>query len=189
MIKLVTFLGNPGSQYSQTRHNVGWMVADVFAPLQNVQWQRKFKGYFCQVNINGRNVAFIKPQTFMNLSGESVGAALQFFKIAPDELLVVHDDIELDFGVVGFKKGGGLGGHNGLRSIEKQIGTRDFYRLRVGISRQDRGKVADYVLSKFSAQEREWLPHILHGAAEMLEQCLSEDMDDCVQKFAKVKLI
>ena len=187
MIKLVTFLGNPGNEYTSTRHNVGWMVADEFAPLTGANWQKKFKGVFCQTSISGQKIYFLKPQTFMNLSGESVQAAMQFFKIKQEELLVVHDEIELDFGVIGLKKGGGLGGHNGLRSIEKQIGTRDFYRLRIGVSRPTHGNVASYVLSKFSSDEQEWLPALLEKSASLLEDCLREGIDGCVKKFAKVK--
>ncbi|NOZ60768.1 MAG: aminoacyl-tRNA hydrolase [Calditrichaeota bacterium] len=187
-IKLVVFLGNPGAEYAKTRHNVGWMIADEFALLSAVNWQQKFKGLFCQSNVGGSKIYFLKPMTFMNLSGESVQAAMQFFKIKPEEVLVVHDEIELDFGVIGFKKGGGLGGHNGLRSIEKQIGTRDFYRFRIGVSRPAHGNVASYVLSRFSSEEQEWLPGLLEKSASLLEKCLSEGIDGYVKEFAKEKV-
>jgi len=184
-IKIVTFLGNPGNEYARTRHNVGWIVADEFSPLTGANWQKKFKGLFCQASISGKKFYFLKPQTFMNLSGESVQAAMQFFKIKPEELLVVHDEIELDFGVIGFKKGGGLGGHNGLRSIEKQIGTRDFYRFRIGVSRPAHGNVASYVLSKFSPEEQEWLPVLLEKSASLLEKCLGEGIGRLCEKVCQ----
>lgn len=188
MIKLVTFLGNPGNEYARTRHNIGWLVADKFSPLVGTNWQKKFKGSLSQATISGQKIHFLKPQTFMNLSGESVQAAMQFFKIKSDELLVVHDDIELVFGVIGFKKGGGLGGHNGLRSIEKQIGTRDFCRFRIGVSRPSHGSVASYVLSKFSTEEQEWLPVLLEKSASLLERSLGEGIDDYVKRFARMKV-
>ena len=188
MIKLITFLGNPGKQYEQTRHNVGWMVADEMSLISEFDWQKKFKGRFCQKNIGGNKVYFLKPETFMNKSGESVRSIMQFFKIDPVELLVVHDEIEMDFGYVGFKKGGGLAGHNGLRSISNLLGTRDFYRYRIGVSRPPHGNVSSYVLSKFSSDEQIVLVDYLSKAADLLELCFNDGFESVVGKHVKEKL-
>jgi len=189
MIKLVTFLGNRGNQYQQTRHNVGWQIADNLSSLEYVQWQNKFKGLYVQKNIVGEKITFLKPQTFMNKSGESVQALMHFFKLKPQELLVVHDDIEMDFGFVGFKKSGGLAGHNGLRSIYDILKTKDFYRFRFGVSRPTHGNVSSFVLSKFSADEQIILPVVLKKAGEILEYCFQEGIDDALKKYQKIKLV
>lgn len=188
MIKLVAFLGNPGQEYALTRHNIGWLVADKLPTIAQSHWQSRFKGSFCAGNSAGKRIYFLKPEVFMNLSGQSIIAAMQFFKIKAQDLLVVHDDIEMDFGTIGLKKGGGLGGHNGLRSIEKYLKTREFYRLRIGVSRPAHGNVASYVLSRFSSEEREWLSQILHEAAKLLEKSLAGEIDDAVQRFKKVQI-
>lgn len=189
MIKLVTFLGNPGKQYEQTRHNAGWQIADNLSALEYVQWQNKFKGLYFQKNMGGEKITFLKPQTFMNKSGESVQALTHFFKLTPQELLVVHDDIELDLGVVGFKKGGGLAGHNGLRSVTDILKTKDFYRFRFGVSRPTHGNVSSFVLSKFSSDEQIVLSVAIKKAGEMLEFCFREGIESALQKYQKVKLI
>ena len=189
MIRLITFLGNPGSQYEQTRHNIGWKIADALLPISNIQWQNKFKGLYGQKNINREKLYLLKPQTFMNKSGESVQALMHFFKLSPQELLVVHDDIELDFGFVEFKKGGGLAGHNGLRSIASVLGTRDFYRFRVGVSRPHHENVSSYVLSKFSLDEQIVLPILLEKAADALEYCISEGIESALKSYKKERVV
>ena len=189
MIKLVTFLGNHGVQYEQTRHNIGWKIASESSFLYGLDWQQKFKGVYTWKMINRDKVFFLKPQTYMNNSGESVQALLRFFKIDPQDLLVVHDDIELDFGQIGFKKGGGLAGHNGLRSIASTLGRQDFYRFRLGVSRPTLGDISSYVLGKFSPDEREALPLYLQKASTALEYCLCENIESAEKKYKKVTLI
>jgi len=189
MIKLITFLGNPGSQYEQTRHNIGWKIADALSLISDIQWQNKFKGFYGQKNINQEKLYFLKPQTFMNKSGESVQVLMHFFKLSPQELLVVHDDIELDFGFVGFKKGGGLAGHNGLRSIASVLGTRDFYRFRLGVSRPQHGNVSSYVLSKFSLDEQIVLADFITKAANLLEDCIYNGIESVLNTYKKEKLV
>ena len=188
MIKLVVFLGNPGRQYEQTRHNAGWMVADNLSLLEFVQWQNKFKGLYVQKNVGRENVTFLKPQTSMNKSGESVQALMHFFKLTAQELLIVYDDIELDFGSVGFKKGGGLAGHNGLRSIADILKTKELYRFRFGISRPVHGNVSSFVLSKFSTDEQIVLSVVIKKAAEMLEFIFLEGIEKTINRYQKVKL-
>ncbi|MCK5078141.1 MAG: aminoacyl-tRNA hydrolase [Calditrichia bacterium] len=189
MIKAIIFLGNPGKKYEETRHNIGWKAVSNLSFSYQLDWQKKFKGIYAQFLINGRKYLFLQPQNFMNLSGESVQPFMQFFKFEPEEIIVVHDDLELDFGIIDCKKGGGLGGHNGLRSISQQIGTKDFYRLRIGISRPTRGDVTSHVLGKFTPDEQISLPIILEKSANALEFCLENGIDSAVNKFSKVKVI
>jgi len=189
MIKLVTFLGNPGREHQQSRHNIGWMLADVARITKNLSWQKKFKGLYAGSTINSEKRFFLKPATFMNKSGESVQALLAFFKLTPDEMLVVHDDLELEFGQIRIKKGGGLGGHNGLRSIVQAVGTPEFHRLRLGISRPTHGNVAAYVLSAFSKNEQAMLPQYLEQAAEALTFSLTAGIEVAEQQFQKQVVI
>ncbi len=189
MINLVVFLGNPGPEHSQTRHNVAWMLADRAHFLPKSDWQKKFKGSYCQLTFQDEKCYFLKPETFMNLSGECVLALMQFYKLKSENLLVVHDDLELNFGQVGIKKGGGLAGHNGLRSISNVLNTQNFYRFRLGISRPSHGNVSAYVLSKFSSDEQIVLSTYLTKAVEILEICLQEGIQSAEKKYPKIKLI
>jgi len=149
---LVAGLGNPGREYEQTRHNVGWMVIDELARRRDGSFRAKFSGQLVEVRDGDLRLALLKPETYMNVSGRSVGQATRFFKVEPAALLVVHDDVDLEPGRLQARLGGGLAGHNGLRSISEVLGTRDFLRLRIGVGRPGRGDrrpVADYVLSPF----------------------------------------
>lgn len=168
MTRIIAFLGNPGREYERSRHNAGWMVADLLTERYALSWQEKFSGRLALLTTAGRKVRLLKPAAFMNRSGISVSRALSYFSIDPKECVVVHDDLELAFGRVVFKKGGGTGGHNGLKSIIGQLGTKDFGRLRIGIGRPSRGSVSSYVLSRFSAEEEAELPGILEAAADLL---------------------
>lgn len=162
---MVVFLGNPGRQYERTRHNAGWLVADALSFSSRLAWKEKFKGLVALYE----GVAFLKPTTFMNRCGESVGACAAFYRVEPGQLLVVHDDLEIDFGRVELRSGGGLAGHNGLRDIVRVIGTRDFERLRFGISRPPHGKVSQYVLSRFSREEEPLVADLAAKAALLVE--------------------
>jgi len=149
---LVVGLGNPGREYARNRHNVGWLVAEELARRHDGAWRAKFSGQLAEVRIDGHRVALLKPETFMNESGRSVKAAASFFKVEPDAILIVHDDGDLEPGRLQVRQGGGLAGHNGLRSVATHLGTPDFLRLRVGVGRPGRGdrrSLADYVLSDF----------------------------------------
>ncbi len=158
MIKLVVGLGNPGLQYQRTRHNVGFLfLDDLVAANSGAQWQvnRQFFAEVSTFGYCGERVVAIKPNTFMNKSGQAVGVIAGFYKIKPEEILVVHDELELPVGRVKMKFGGGHAGHNGLRDIIARIGSADFYRLRIGIGRPQVGSVADYVLSRPSLEEQQ----------------------------------
>jgi PTH1 family peptidyl-tRNA hydrolase len=149
---LVAGLGNPGAAYERTRHNVGWRVVDELARRHDGSFRGKFSGQLAEVRLDGLRVALLKPETYMNVSGKSIAAARRFFKTDPEALLIVHDDVDLETGRLQARQGGGLAGHNGLRSIAQALGTQDFLRLRIGVGRPGRGDrrpVADYVLSEF----------------------------------------
>src|SRR5690349_4060563 len=162
---LVVGLGNPGREYSRNRHNVGWMVVEELARRHGGSWRGKFSGQLAEVRIDGHKVALLKPETYMNDSGRAVASAARFFKLQPDAVLVVHDESDLDLGRLQVRLGGGLAGHNGLRSIAKALGTPDFLRVRVGVGRPGRGDprpLADWVLSDFEPHED---PERIVGAA------------------------
>ena len=149
---LVAGLGNPGRDYARTRHSVGFMVCDELARRHGASWRSKFSADLAELRLDGRRLAVLKPQTFMNESGRAVAAAVRFFKVPVESLLVVHDEVDLEPGRLQARAGGGLAGHNGLRSIAQHLGTQEFLRLRVGVGRPERGDrrpVADYVLSPF----------------------------------------
>src|SRR6476659_5584042 len=153
---LVVGLGNPGREYQRNRHNVGFMVVDELACRHGGSWRSKFSGQLTDVRIDEHRVGLLKPETYMNESGRSVQAAAAFYKLEPDAILVVHDESDLEAGRLQARMGGGLAGHNGLRSVAKQLGTPDFLRLRVGVGRPERGDprpLADFVLTDFEPHE------------------------------------
>jgi peptidyl-tRNA hydrolase, PTH1 family len=153
---LVVGLGNPGREYAGHRHNVGWKVVEELARRHDASWKSKFQGRLAEVRLDGHRVGLLKPETFMNDSGRSVGAAARFYKLEPDAILVVHDEIDLEHGRLQARMGGGLAGHNGLRSVAAHLGTPDFLRLRVGVGRPGRGdprRPADFVLSNFTPED------------------------------------
>ena len=136
---LVAGLGNPGREHARNRHNAGWMVVDELARRHGGSWRGKFAGRMAEVRVGDERLALLKPETYMNDSGRSVGPAAAFFKLEPSDVLVVHDEGDFDLGRLELKVGGGLAGHNGLRSIAQQLGTPDFLRLRIGVGRPERG--------------------------------------------------
>jgi peptidyl-tRNA hydrolase, PTH1 family len=176
---LVVGLGNPGAEYAQTRHNIGFMVADCLGERCRADWRDKFHGSFCLVELAGERACLLKPKTYMNESGRSVGAALGFYKLGPPQALVVHDDLDLPFGVLRLKEGGGDAGHRGLRSIAAHLGSSDFTRLRVGIGRPPadfRGDAAAFVLRGFSPAERADLDDVVQRAADAVTLVLARGL-------------
>jgi PTH1 family peptidyl-tRNA hydrolase len=175
---LVVGLGNPGREYARNRHNVGWLVMDELARRHGGSWRGKFDGRLAEIRIDGHKVALLKPETFMNESGRSVQAAARFFKVDPDAILVVHDEGDLELGRLQARRGGGLAGHNGLRSVAKQLATPDFMRLRVGVGRPGRGDrrpLADYLLSNFEPHED--ADALVAAAADAVERLDAEGLD------------
>ncbi|MGK8510230.1 aminoacyl-tRNA hydrolase [Nocardia asiatica] len=172
---LVVGLGNPGPEYERTRHNVGFLVADVLAERVGGRFavHKKSGADLLQARLDGRQVLIAKPRSFMNLSGRPVAALAKFFSVPPTEVIVVHDELDLPFGAIRLKRGGGEGGHNGLRSVSSALTTKDYLRARIGIGRPPgRQDPADYVLKPFSAPERKEVPVIVEQAADAVELLL-----------------
>jgi PTH1 family peptidyl-tRNA hydrolase len=166
---LVVGLGNPGREYAGNRHNVGWMVVEELARRHGASWKSKFSGQLAELRLDGHRVALLKPETFMNESGRSVGAAARFYKLEPDAVLVVHDEMDLEPGRLQARSGGGLAGHNGLKSLRQGLGSPDFRRIRVGVGRPDTTDpeiVSAHVLGKFSESVDDVRELIERAAAE-----------------------
>jgi PTH1 family peptidyl-tRNA hydrolase len=181
---LVAGLGNPGREHERDRHNAGWMVLDELARRQEAGWRSKFSGRLAETRVAESRVALLKPETYMNESGRSIAQAVRFFKVDPATLLVVHDDVDLEVGRLQARLGGGLAGHNGLRSIAQALGTPEFQRLRIGIGRPGRGDhrpVADYVLSPFEPDED--VQAIVSRAAGALETLLAHGLEETQRRF------
>ena len=174
---LVAGLGNPGREYERTRHNLGWLVLDELARRHQGSWRSKFSGSLAEVRLDGLRLALLKPETYMNESGRAVSAAARFFKVEPERLLVVHDDVDLEPGRLQARAGGGLAGHNGLRSLAKDLGTQDFERLRIGVGRPGRGdprSVSDWVLSAFAPEDD--LEGLVSRASDAVETIASQGL-------------
>jgi len=209
MIELVVFLGNYGKDYAKTRHNVGWLFADSLPFANKLSWQNKFKGeiasctpqelaqWACDTGVLATkdgsparvpdeapaHIYFLKPLTLMNLSGDSIIEVANFYKIKPENILVIHDDLEMEPGFVNFKYAGGLGGHNGLRSTKAVLGTENFYRIKIGIGRPDHKDIAAYVLSNFTADEQIILSQVFAQMATIFtKQLLATDPQRFLQK-------
>lgn len=180
MIKLIVGLGNPGPDYEDTRHNAGfWWVDEVSRVLKApLTLDRTYFGTVARTSVNGQNLWLLEPQTFMNLSGKSVGALARFFKIAPEHILVAHDELDLPPGEVKLKRAGGHAGHNGLRDIHSQLGSPDYWRLRIGIGHPgDKDAVANWVLKKPMLDDRIAIGQGLDRALKALPQLLAGEMD------------
>lgn len=189
MDKLIVGLGNPGIKYSHTRHNIGWEVFDYLNSSFKLQWKDKFKGQYAVHDTGAGKVYFLKPQTFMNLSGESVAPLLQFFKLSLEQTLVIHDELDLPFGVGTFKDGGGLAGHNGLKSISANCGGAAFKRLRLGIGRPLFGTVSDWVLSSYTADEQAVFRDYMEGAAAAVEMFIEQGFQKAASVYSKKDFI
>lgn len=182
---LIAALGNPGRQYEGTRHNIGWDVIDGLLEIRSQLWKEKFKGLYTSCEFLGRKFYFLKPQTYMNLSGESVRPAMDFFKIPKENLLVVHDELDLAFGTLAFKPGGGLAGHNGLKSIAQHLGDGSFARLRLGIGRPVHGTVSDWVLSKYQGEDSARIDDYFKLAQDALRCYMEHGFNQAASKFSK----
>jgi PTH1 family peptidyl-tRNA hydrolase len=181
---LVAGLGNPGREYERTRHNAGWLVLDELARRHGGSWRSKFSGSLAEVRIDDARVALLKPETYMNESGRSVAAATRFFKVPPESLLIVHDDVDLEPGRLQARRGGGLAGHNGLRSLAQHLGTQDFLRLRIGVGRPGRGDprpVKDWVLTPFAPEED--ADAVISRSADAVETMVRDGLEAAQQRF------
>ena len=183
---MLVCLGNPGEKYENTRHNVGYMVGDEIAERQNVPIQKlKFKALTNLVTISGEKVLVLKPITYMNLSGEAVRPAADFYKIPPERILVISDDTALPVGRLRIRKSGSAGGHNGLKNIIQHLGTDQFPRLRVGVGEKPHPDydMADWVLGKFVGEDKKAIDAAVKRAADAVECILKEGLDRGMSKF------
>lgn len=181
---LVVGLGNPGRAHERDRHNVGWMVLDELAQRHEGSFRSKFSGRLAEVRVGDAKIALLEPETYMNDSGRSLAAARRFFKVPVEQVVVVHDDVDLEVGRLQARAGGGLAGHNGLRSIAGALGSQEFLRLRIGVGRPGRGDrrpVADYVLSPFAPEDDAGT--IVTRAADAIETLLAEGLEPTQRAF------
>jgi PTH1 family peptidyl-tRNA hydrolase len=180
-------LGNPGPEYAATRHNIGFVLVERLAVRWRAAWtlERKFQARLAKVERDGRKVILGQPQTFMNASGETVGAVGRFYQLAAGSILIVVDDADLPLGQLRLRPEGSSGGHHGLESIERQLGTRGYPRLRVGIGRRadDQREITDYVLGRFEASERKTMEDVLDRAVRQVECWLSDGIQEAMNKF------
>ena len=184
---LVAGLGNPGTEYSRTRHNAGFMVVERVVKRLSAEWKdaARFQSRLSRVEVDGRKLILCEPQTYMNASGEAIAPLAAYYKVLPERILVVVDDADLPFGQIRLRAEGSSGGHHGLESIEQHLGTRQFARLRVGIGRTERGlrEITGHVLGKFSADEKEVLEKVLERAAAQIECYLDEGVLKAMSQF------
>jgi len=181
---LVAGLGNPGRQYERTRHNLGWLVLDELARRHGGSWRSKFSGSFADVRLGDLRLGLLKPETYMNESGRAVGEAARFYKVEPEGLLVVHDDVDLEPGRLQARAAGGLAGHNGLRSLAQHLGSQEFERLRIGVGRPGRGdprSVSDWVLSGFAPEDD--LEALVAKSADAVETIATEGLEAAQTHF------
>ena len=179
-LQLIVGLGNPGSKYALTRHNVGFMAVDALAQTWGLTWQEKskFHGWMAQ----GQGVMLLKPNTYMNHSGQAVQSVCHWFKIMPRYVLVIYDDLDLPFGRLRLRKQGSAGGHNGMKSIIQHLGTQEFPRLRIGIGRPSVGDSAHYVLDEFNSEQKEQLPVILAQVVRVIELAMQQGLDQAMNR-------
>ncbi len=185
-IKLIVGLGNPGADYEQTRHNAGFWFVDQIAHQYDgtLKLESRYHGQLCRINAEGHDLRLLKPTTFMNRSGQAVAALTNYFKIAPEEILVAHDELDIPCGSCRLKKGGGHGGHNGLRDIINALGTRDFYRLRIGIDHPgDAKKVVNYVLNRPSKNDMDAIEGCLIDARHSISDILSGEFERAMNRL------
>ena len=181
---LVAGLGNPGREYERTRQNAGWLVLVELARRHGGSWRSKFSGSLAEVRLGDLRLALLKPETYMNESGRSAGAAVRFFKVEPKQVLVVHDDVDLEAGRLQARAGGGLAGHNGLRSLAQHLGSQDFLRLRIGVGRPGRGDprpVADWVLQPFAPETDD--EELVQRGADCTLAVVRDGIDAAMREF------
>ncbi|WP_091176353.1 aminoacyl-tRNA hydrolase [Paenibacillus sp. 1_12] len=178
-------LGNPGTPYQSTRHNIGFMAVDRFAEKHGIKvTQSKCKALLGEGNVNGTKVYLIKPMTYMNLSGESIRAFMDFFKVPIEDFIVIYDDLDTPFGQIRLRYQGSAGGHNGIKSTIQHLGTQSFNRIRMGINRPLPGyNIADYVLSSFSKEEAKAMPELLDTTCDAMEHALGNSFEKTMAKF------
>ena len=183
-MKLIVGLGNPGREYENTRHNIGFMTIDKFALKKGVEISKsKFNGLYAEVNINNEKVILLKPQSFINLSGEVIRKFVDFYKIAVEDILVINDDLDLPVGVFKLRQHGSSGGHNGLKNIELHLGTQEYKRIKIGISNNKLMDTKDYVLGKISKEEAKLLEEVENTCLDILDDYFNMSFDTLMSKY------
>ncbi|HEX3625563.1 MAG TPA: aminoacyl-tRNA hydrolase [Verrucomicrobiae bacterium] len=189
---LIVGLGNPGAEYASTRHNTGFLLVEKLATRWKCDWanEKKFRARMARTTLNGRRVYLCEPQTFMNVSGEAVGAAMDFYQLPVAQLIVVSDDADLPVGTLRLRAGGSSGGHHGLESIESHLASRDFARLKIGIGRKDGlREITNHVLGRFDSVEKELLEKVLDRAAAQVETWLDAGLEKAMQLNGNVETL
>ncbi len=189
---LIVGLGNPGAEYANTRHNAGFLVVEKLAARWKCEWanEKKFRAGMARAMVNGKRVYLCQPRTFMNASGEAVGAAMDFYQLPLAQLMVVSDDADLPFGMVRMRPGGSSGGHHGLESIESHLASRDFARLKIGIGRKDGlREITNHVLGRFESAEKDLLGKVLDRAAAQVETWLDAGVEKAIQLNGNVETL
>lgn len=181
-MKLIVGLGNPGKEYANTRHNVGFFLLDQYLG-ENITWKKKFNGLYCDKVINCEKVIFLKPQTYMNLSGDCVLEFINFYKISVDDMLIVQDDLDLPFLEYKLKYNSSSGGHNGIKSIINRLGTEKIPRLKIGISNDKSLDTKDYVLGSFSKDGLKDLTDFSSKFAEIINLFINKGIDECMMRY------
>ena len=182
---LIIGLGNPGNEYSRTRHNAGFIALDAIAANLGLSWQKKFDGEFASTNYQGQKLFLLKPQTYMNLSGKSAIAAKNHYKLGLSDIVVFHDELDIDLGSIRHKVGGGSAGHNGIKSLDSSIG-KDYHRIRMGIGRPVGGiDPSDYVLGKFSKDEQLEIDEIIADITRNFDIMVAGEFEEFAAKFKK----
>ena len=184
-MKLIVGLGNPGKDYTNTRHNVGFNFVDYYLNYKNITdtWSKKFDGLYIQTNLNGKKVIFLKPQTFMNLSGNSVRKVVDYFNIELDDILIISDDLDLSIGNFKLRPSGSSGGHNGLKSIESSLGTNSYKRLKIGISNDKGIDTKDYVLGNLSKEDKNTLDNLYKELCGVVDDYFHMEFPDLMNKY------
>ena len=185
---LIVGLGNPGKEYQNTRHNIGFDAIDVIAKKYKIELNRiKFKGVYGETFIEGEKVILLKPSTYMNLSGESIRSVMDFYKIKEEDVLVIYDDISLEVGRLRIRDKGSAGGHNGIKSIISHMGTEEFGRIKIGVG-QPKGNLVNYVLGNFAKEERQILDEVLEAVVSAAEVIIKEDVKEAMNKYNSFNL-
>ena len=183
-MKLIVGLGNPGKEYDNTRHNVGFDIIDKYLKYKNIDSSKtKFDGIYFEGNINGEKIIFLKPQKYMNLSGEVVRKYVDYFKINVEDILVIHDDLDQEIGKIKLKQNSSSGGHNGIKNIEQHLNTKNYKRLKIGISNNKSMDTKDFVLGKFSKNDKELIDKSIDVCLNIIDDFFSLDFDKLMNKY------
>ncbi|MEE3343510.1 MAG: aminoacyl-tRNA hydrolase [Bacilli bacterium] len=183
-MKLIFGLGNPGKKYENTRHNIGYMLVDLIAKDKKIEFKSsKFNADVAEYNYNGEKICLVKPLSFMNLSGIVVKKMIDFYKVELDDIMVIHDDLDMNFGRVKFVNNSSDGGHNGIKDIERNISSKDYLRLKIGISKNNDIDTKDYVLGKFNKEEREKLKILLNNLISVVDDFCNIDIEMLKSKY------